>query len=80
MNGKMGQPMATKTFDLYSLPPCRKSLIQHIHRTTYPMTFRRETGTPVMIIPSTAVVHGWTKMMTAMLILFIMKTTVYSIS
>ena len=50
----------SKNVGLCSLPPCRKALVQHIHRVNYQMGIWRRANTPIIEVPRPTDGHGWT--------------------
>lgn len=50
--------LPSKNIDISSLPPCRHSLVQHIHRTNYQVGIWKRALEPNPTIPS-PVGHGW---------------------
>ena len=58
-HNKDGTINVKKKVELCSLPPCRKALIQHIHRANYQMAIWRRADTPIMEVPKPTDGHGW---------------------
>lgn len=46
--------------DLYSFPPCKRALQQHIFRANYQMAIWRRASEPIIDVPNATDGHGWT--------------------
>jgi len=51
---------ASHNIDLATLPPCRRSFKQHVHRCNYQVAIWKRSDQPVPEIPQTIEGHGWT--------------------
>ena len=56
---KEDQLNPSKNVDLGSLPPCRRSLEQHIRRVNFQVGVRKRTEIPKPSIPDVKCGHGW---------------------
>ena len=45
--------------DMSTLPPCRKSLIQHVYRVNYQVAIWKSANNPISRIPDASHGHGW---------------------
>ena len=50
----------SKNFDMGTIPPCRKSLEQHIRRVNYQLGIYKQAHIPNPDIPKPTDGHGWT--------------------
>ena len=49
----------TRNVDMSSLPPCKRSLVQHVRRVNYKVGVWRQAHLPKSDIPNPIPDHGW---------------------
>ena len=57
--GSEGQLSAASNIDMSNIPPCRKSLEQHIRRVNYQVAIWKQSCDPNPAVPDASDGHGW---------------------